>query len=166
MVMRVAIFRIVVLTVILLIFGAFLATDSYSKALQDKASNFTLEGIDGKKVVLSDLLNDKKVVLVFWATWCPHCRSEIPHIEKFYKENKSKIAVIGINIGETKGKVASFAEKRKISYPIVLDPDSTVARAYKVTGIPAIVAIDRDSTILYFGHSLSEMEDAIKQLLK
>lgn len=74
--MKVGVFQIVILSIILIMVSASFAADS-----KNKAGNFTLEGIDGEKVALSDLLSDKKVVLVFWTSWCPHCLAEIPHID-------------------------------------------------------------------------------------
>ncbi len=130
-------------------------------AEQKKAPDFTLEQINGGTIRLSDLLKKGEAVLVFWATWCPHCRAEIPHIEKFYKENKEKVALLSINSGESKTKVLSFVQKKGISYPVALDPDSSVAKLYGVVGIPTIVAIDKNSNIIYMGHSMQEMETKI-----
>jgi len=149
------IFRIIILFITLFLFNV-----SYLYS-EEKAVDFTLKSIDGKEMILSDLLKNKKVVLVFWATWCPHCRSEIPHIEKFYKENKNEVIVIGINVGESKARVTGFVKKREISYPILLDSDSKVAKTYKIRGVPAVIAIDKDGTILYSGHSIIEMKKKI-----
>ena len=151
--MKNIIFRIILLVIILFLFST-----SYLYSANGEAGDFILEGIDGKEVVLSNLLEDKIAVLVFWTTRCSYCIAEIPHIEKFYKKNKNKVAIIGINIGESKARVVRFAKKRKISYPIVLDFEAKVAKAYKVAGVPTIVAVNRDSTILYFGHSIDEMK--------
>ncbi len=106
---------------------------------------------------MSDLLKDKEVILIFWATWCPHCKAEIPRVVEFYNERKDKIAVVGINAGESKAKVASFAQKTGISYPIVLDPGTSVARLYNVVGVPTIVAVNKNGEIIYSGHSMEEL---------
>ena len=64
-----------VLFIMLLAVNLSLITSAYSeKQGENKAADFTLEKIDGEKVVLSELLKDKKVVLVFWVTCCPVCR--------------------------------------------------------------------------------------------
>src|SRR5699024_2670354 len=49
----------------------------------DKAPDFSLETLGGKKEKLSDY-NGEKVIVNFWATWCPPCREEIPDLQKLY----------------------------------------------------------------------------------
>lgn len=127
----------------------------------NKASDFTLQGVNGEKIILSQILKDKKAVLVFWASWCPYCVNEVPDVEKFYKDNQNKIAVIGVNLQESKEKAASFIKKMGITYPIALDADGKVGQLYNVRGIPTVVAIDKDENIIYYGHSIKEMMNKI-----
>lgn len=122
-----------------------------------QAADFKLMTIQGEEIVLSEILKKKQAVLLFWATWCPHCRKEIPKLEKFYQENKDKVSVIAIDVNESKTRVENFTRKMQISYPIALDTDGTVAKSYQVRGIPTIVAVSRDSKIIYYGHSATEM---------
>ena len=123
----------------------------------DAAPDFTLETVTGEKIALSDVLKEKKVVLDFWASWCPPCVRAISELEEFYSENKDKVEIIGINIKESKPKVASFIRKKGISYPVVLDSDGKVAGLYNVRSIPTIVAVDKTGEMLYYGHSVKEM---------
>lgn len=127
----------------------------------NKAADFTLQGVNGEKIILSEILKDKKAVLVFWASRCPHCVNEVPDVEKFYKDNQNKIAVIGVNLQESKEKVASFIKKMGITYPIALDVDGKVGQLYNVRGIPTVVAIDKDENIIYYGYSIKEMMNKI-----
>lgn len=130
-------------------------------AVNDKTPDFSLERLDGEKVTLSEVLKDKIAVLDFWASWCPHCVKAIPQLEKFHRENKEKVAVIGVNIKESRTKVEDFARKMGVTYPIALDSDGNVAKLYNVVGIPTIVAVDRDGTVMYYGHSIEEMREKI-----
>ena len=50
-----------------------------------KAPNFTLHSLDGDEVSLSDY-KGKKILVNFWATWCPPCKKEMPAIQQFSKE--------------------------------------------------------------------------------
>jgi len=155
-------FKIIIVIMALSILNLFFTTDAYSAERQKRAPDFTIEEIGGEEIVLSDLLKDRKVVLVFWATWCPHCRAEIPYVEKFYKENKDEFAVIGINVGESKTKVSSFMQKTKISYPVALDSDSSISKLYDVVGVPTIVAINKNGETIYVGHSMQEVTDRLQ----
>ncbi|MFC1666497.1 TlpA family protein disulfide reductase [Candidatus Omnitrophota bacterium] len=161
--MKNIILKVFMLAVISLAINLAFTSGVYSQEAQyKKAIDFTLEAISGEEIILSDLLKERKAVLVFWATWCPHCRKEMPHVEAFYKENKDKIAVVGVNSGESKVKVSKFIQEAGISYPIGLDLDTGVARSYGVRGIPTIIAINKDWQIIYFGHSIEEAADKIK----
>ena len=133
------------------------ACSSQSMRIQDTAPDFTLESLEGEQIILSDILKTKIAVLDFWATWCLYCIQSMPAMEKFYQENKDKVAVIGIDVGESKAKVGSFVRKKGILYPIALDPKGRVAKLYNVRGIPTVVAVNQDGRIIYYGHSIEEM---------
>jgi peroxiredoxin len=129
---------------------------------QNKAPDFTLEALSGERVVLSDVLKKQKVVLVFWATWCPFCVKEMSLLEKFYQENQDKVVVMGIDVQESKTKIENFVRGKKISYPIVLDSEGKVATLYNAVGVPTIVVVNQDGTIIYYGHSTKEMISKIE----
>lgn len=154
--------RIKPLFFILILALSFFSACSRANDAQDRAPDFTLEKLDGEKIVLSEILKKKMVVLDFWASWCPQCVKTIPDLEKFYQEFKDKkVEVIGVNVGESKEKVESFVRQRELSYTIVLDTDSSVAKLYNVRGIPTFVAINKKAKVLYYGHSLGEMKEKV-----
>lgn len=142
-----------------LLLGACYAQTKTSEVSEGVAGDFALTGITGEKITLSKILKDKNVVLVFWATWCPYCVKEVPDVQKFYNENKDKVAVIGINLQESKAKVGAFVKTKGITYPVALDSDGIVGRSYNVRGIPTVVAIDKKGKIIYHGHSIEEMAE-------
>lgn len=125
------------------------------------AADFTLQTVDADKIVLSNILQQRKAVLVFWTTWCGYCRIEAPKVEKFYLANKEQVAVIGINLRESRAKAEQFAQKMNLSYPIALDPDGKVAKLYNVRGVPTIIAIEQNGKISYYGHSIEEMTEKV-----
>src|SRR5690625_2891267 len=61
----------------------------------EMAPNFDLEKMDGEKVKLSDYRSEK-VMLNFWATWCPPCRAEVPDMQKLH-ENKD-VTILAVNL--------------------------------------------------------------------
>lgn len=115
-----------------------------------KAPSFTLSTVDGKELDLESFGRDKSLLLVFGATWCPHCRHEVPLLKEYYNEFKDKgLEVLGIDIQESKKKVGSFVKKNQINYPVVLDTNAEVARLYKVVGIPLNIILDKNGIIKY-----------------
>jgi len=145
-----------------LVFAVFSSKNGYSIGVGDKAADFSTVDLNGNLIELSNVLKDKVVVMVFWTTWCPSCRKEMPHVEKFHKENIDKVVVLGINAGETDVKVKSIIEKENITYTIVVDANNNLSRKYNIVGVPTIIAIGRDSNILYYGHSIDEMKNKVE----
>jgi len=108
----------------------------------DRASDFTLKDLDGRTVSLSDY-KGKTIVLYFMATWCPECRSAIPHLRELYASyNPKGLIFLSIDVMESKEKAAAFSRKYNIPYPILLDEEGKVYRNYGVGGVP-VKAFDR-----------------------
>jgi peroxiredoxin len=126
--------------------------DQYKKAVVKPglpAPNFTLPGLDGKMVSLTDY-KGKVVFLNIWATWCPPCREEMPSMEKLYNELKGdgfEILAISIDVlGATV--VAPFMKEYRLSFPALLNPAGTIQRLYWATGIPESFIIDKNGIIV------------------
>ena len=129
---------------------------------------FSLEDLSGRTVSLDGLLKEKKAVLLnFWATWCPPCRAEIPDLIRLQEQYSARgFTVLGVNVGESQGKVSSFASKVGINYPVLLDGDQAVAEKYRVVGIPTSLLISSDGKILGEYHAatpelFSDVEKAV-----
>ncbi|HEX8913335.1 MAG TPA: redoxin domain-containing protein [Humisphaera sp.] len=111
------------------------------------APDFTLKGLDGQDVKLSDL-KGSVVLLDFWATWCGPCRASLPHLDEIYKELGPKgLKAYAVDLREKPELVKSFVEKTKLSIPPLLDTDGKVAKSFKVGGIPQTVVVGKDGTI-------------------
>ncbi len=125
----------------------------------EPATNFTLEQVNGgKKVTLSDL-KGKPTLVVFWATWCPPCRHEIPLLKKLDREYGSKglqIVALALNYRETKDVVSKFIKENSLPYTVLWDADNKTADAYSVTGIPTAVLVDAKGVIRFRGHQLDD----------
>lgn len=89
----------------------------------------------------------KLVVLNFWATWCVPCREELPALERLWRLRKDRgLAVIAVAIGEEPAAVRRFVDRLRPAptFPIGLDRDKSVAKAWKVRGLPTTVLVGRD----------------------
>lgn len=110
-----------------------------------KAPDFTLKTLSGDKVSLSDFYG-KKVILNFWATWCPPCKDEMPEMEDFYKENKDEVVILAINI-DPQYNVQDFIDKMDVHFPVLLDEKDEVNTKYQVLTIPTTYFIDEEGII-------------------
>ena len=112
------------------------------------APDFTLKNLSGKTFRLSEQ-KGKPVLLIFITTWCPTCRSEIPHYKDIYETyGKKGLEVAMIDIQESKGKVSSFADKFGIPFTIVLDETAKVSESFGIVGVPSMLLISKDGSIL------------------
>lgn len=114
------------------------------------AADFTLTALDGSPVQLSDY-HGKPVLLNFWATWCPPCKAEMPHLEKFWQEARRQgIAVLAVNLTDTEQSadhVARFIRDRELTMPVALDRDGHASRLYRVRAYPTSFIIDAGGTV-------------------
>ncbi len=136
------------------------------------APEFRLNDLDETPHALSDY-RGKLVLVNFWATWCPPCRREMPSMERLYLKFKDKgFTVLAINQMEHPDHVFAFTGQLTPdpSFPILFDPDSMIAQAFGIMGLPTSYLIDRHGDIRYratggreFDHP--EIESIIEGLL-
>ena len=131
------------------------------------APSFTLTSHQGEEMSLADF-QGQPVVLNFWATWCPPCRAEIPHLQDASLKYNGQVAIIGIDQGEPLTLVADFVAQFGVSYPMLLDLNSDVNREYNVRALPTTIFIDSNGVVreVYTGIiNGAVLEDRIEQLL-
>ncbi|WP_438350821.1 peroxiredoxin family protein [Paenibacillus sp. FA6] len=115
----------------------------------NKAPDFELLNLDEQPVKLSDFLG-KKVILNFWATWCPPCRVEMPHMEKISNNHEEDVVVLSVNLTHTEKSqigVDEFIEKLGLTFPVLLDTKGDVANQYQIIAYPTSYIIDSQGII-------------------
>ena len=112
------------------------------------APDFTLTALEGGDVQLSTL-RGKPVILNFWATWCPPCRAEMPELEALWQRYQDDgLLLIGVDQGEDAATVERFARGLVgTTFPLLLDTNQAVGRAYGVRALPTTVFIDAEGRI-------------------
>ena len=86
------------------------------------APDINVKTLDGQTVELSKL-RGKRVVLDFWATWCPPCVKEIPHFIRLFNEtSRDQVTVLGIS-SEDESTLKPFVKKHAIGYLIASAKD-------------------------------------------
>ncbi|HEY3340874.1 MAG TPA: TlpA disulfide reductase family protein [Anaerolineae bacterium] len=106
------------------------------------APDFTLQTFTGQGVTLKDL-RGKRVLINFWASWCPPCLGETPDLKAAYNQlREENVAFIGIGTQDETDKLKKFSAENSIPYTIVEDPKGTVGDSYGVLGLPTTVLVD------------------------
>ncbi len=105
---------------------------------------------DGKEQKLKDF-QGKVVVLDFWATYCPPCIEEIPHLKQLQSKYGEDLKVVGLHVGgdEDKPKVPAFVEKLQVDYTLGYpEDDLTRALLGNDNSIPQTAVFDRDGKLV------------------
>jgi peroxiredoxin len=111
------------------------------------APSAALKDLDGREVRISDYAG-RVVVLHFWATWCPACREEMPVLEAAARSSTAGGAVVlGVNLGERRGKVADYARQAGLTFPILLDPRGKAAQQLGVLSLPTTLVLGPDGKV-------------------
>lgn len=108
--------------------------------------DFELQALNGGFIRLSELQN-KPVVINFWATWCAPCREEMPLLGRFADEYSGEVVVLGVNYAETEKVVQKFLEENQVDFPILLDEIGLVNDLYYVRNYPTTFFIDAEGVL-------------------
>lgn len=136
-----------------------------------RAADFSLQTIDGRKVKLSDL-KGKVVMIDFWATWCGPCVKEMPDLKKLYAKYKDKgfeILAISVDVPDDLQKVKDFVKSRQLDFTVLIDEKTR--GAFSVSAYPTSIFVDRDGKMRYRmvgtdDDSIKSIEIALGELLK
>jgi thiol-disulfide isomerase/thioredoxin len=134
-----------------------------------RAYAFRLTTIDGR-VLRSEDLKGKVVVIDCWATWCSPCMALVPELKRLYKQwHKDGLEIIGVSLDQHLENVRNASKEHGMSWPQVLVPVERKARqlwqeAAGIESIPRVLVIDRAGVLRFDGSD--RLEEAITQLLR
>lgn len=137
------------------------------KTAPKQAIDFTLPDLAGKPHRLVDYLDKGPVMLVFFTTWCPYCKKEIPALKQVYREHGSKgLQLVAINAGlaDSLENAKRYALQHRLPYAVLYDTDGTTSGQYGVRAVPKIVYIQQDGNISYTSQYVDK--EAIDGLLE
>jgi len=135
--------------------------DNYKAEVENKTENNKVKALDftlydqyGKEHKLSDY-KGKTVFLNIWATWCPPCKAEMPHIEELYNEynkNNEDVIILGVstpnlgNEGDEKH-ISKFLKDNEYTFPVVFDNNADLIYGYSIQSFPSTFIIDKEGYV-------------------
>ncbi len=131
-----------------------------------KAPPLKLEPVGGGVPFSLEQFKGKPTLVVFWASWCPHCRDEMPLLKQVYQQYTAKglrIVTVGVNSNQTPEDVVAFQIKYELPFIILWDGDQVATQAWGVTGFPTNFFIDADGVVRAEGYAIN---DQMKQLIQ
>lgn len=144
------------------------------------AVDFTLTDQYGNTHTLSDY-KGKVVFLNFWATWCPPCKQEMPHIQALYEEwgeNQKDVIFLGVanpkskaypnNQDGTKEEITAFLADNGYTFPTVFDETGEILNAYSISAFPTTFMINKEGNVMGYVPGMMTkdiMESVIGQAL-
>jgi thiol-disulfide isomerase/thioredoxin len=103
--------------------------------------NFSLPALDGAEIAL-DTQRANVVLVHFFATWCAPCREELPALMRLAQRGGASVKVLAISVAEVDLRVQRFLAPLPVNFPVLLDRDRAVAKAWKVSALPTTFVLD------------------------
>lgn len=131
---------------------------------------FSLPGTQGK-VNLEDHIG-KIVYLDFWASWCGPCRESFPWMKQITEKYKDQgLVVIAVNLDREMSDAIQFIKRETPNFLVAYDPSGSIAKTYKLRGMPSSFIIGRDGKIKYshkgfLSYKIPKIEAQLKELIK
>lgn len=117
--------------------------------LEDRrpAPDFEVMTLSGEPLQLSSL-QGRIVVLNFWASWCPPCRSETPLLQAAQDNLGDDVVLVGMDVWDAEADARDFLEQYGVTYTVGHDDDGEVAIDYGLSGVPETFIIDAEGRVV------------------
>ena len=107
-------------------------------------------------------------LMIFWESWCPHCKREVPKLEAMHNKYKDRglnlIGLTKVTKSATDESVQSFIDEKELTYPVAKEKDGNLSTRFGVRGVPA-AAIVKDGKVVWRGHPARLTDTTIEKVL-
>lgn len=131
--------KIVLFLSMLLLFNISFGNEFHiEKKLNVDIPTFVLKDLDGKTTESKNIFkNGKKTLFILAAEWCPHCRAELPEVQKFYEKYKDKVNVVVVFLGSSSlEEVKGYVSNSKFTFPVYYDDDNSILEGFDIQSVP------------------------------
>lgn len=146
----------------------FKSDERYLKHVGRPSPPLKFKALDGREVDL-DQLKGKVVLLDFWATWCPPCMEELPHVRAAYERySKEGLVIIGVSFDVDKARLEEVVKREHIHWPQYFDGlgrDAAPGKTFGIQHWPSMWLLDRNGVIRFISAGAG-LDRKITALLK
>jgi thiol:disulfide interchange protein (thioredoxin) len=131
--------KIVLFLSMLLLFNISFGNEFHiEKKLNVDIPTFVLKDLDGKTTESKNIFkNGKKTLFILAAEWCPHCRAELPEVQKFYEKYKDKVNVVVVFLGSSSlEEVKGYVSNSEFTFPVYYDDDNSILEGFDIQSVP------------------------------
>ncbi len=132
-----------------------------------KFTDFSVEQPDGKTLSLSNFVEPGKYTLVdFWASWCPYCIKEMPELKELHAKYKhAALNMVGVAVRDKAEDTQASIDKNGITWDVIFNAQRIPYEIYGFTGIPHLMLIGPDGTIVSRGESVKKIDARLQEAL-
>ena len=125
------------------------AIPSITASVSKPTPNVSVHTADGATVRLADY-KGKVVLIDFWASWCPPCKTSFPALDALYREYQAKgLEVLAVNVDERRRDAETFLDAHPHRLTVLYDPKGVSPQVFGVKGMPSSFLIDRAGNIRF-----------------
>lgn len=151
-------FLFLLLPLLFLLPGSLLAVQQGQALIPFKGTS-----LEGQPIDLHQLIGNKPVMLIFWASWCPSCKTEVPKINQLAEKFRSRgMEFIAVNVGynDSVERAQDFARATDMRYPAYFDGSGRVSEQYQLIGVPTIIIADKHGTVRFRNYMAPDITEA------
>lgn len=121
----------------------------FEKRAATPAPELRAQDLAGVPKTLADY-RGKVVLLNFWASWCPPCLREMPSMERLRVKMAGRpLEIVALNSAEAPEEVNAYLARMKLGFPILLDPDGSNTKRWKIFALPTTFMLDAEGRVRY-----------------
>ena len=129
---------------------------------------FSAKDLNGRTQT-AEIRGEHVVLLHFWATWCPFCRSEIPTLKDIQQRWGDHVTILAVGVDDDRDDVSRFARDNQLPYIVIANADNRglLASRYEASALPTTYVVGANGVIIArlrgAGHLLPAVQQALAQ---